>query len=178
MKFNFTQTTIEGCILIKPQIHKDERGVLRRHFDSEQFNSNGIFSVVKQCNISENIKKHTLRGFHCQSGTKADAKILSCITGGIYNIVVDIRPQSKTFLKWESFLLDEKNKFSLHIPKECANAFLTLEPNTILHYYHSEAYNPSHSKGIRYNDPKFNFKWPNEPEIISEKDKSWPDFIG
>lgn len=173
----FKKTEIEGCFVIEPEPFKDHRGVFRRHFDANEFKANGITADVKQCNISENFSPYTLRGFHYQLPPHGEGKTLSCIKGAIYDIVVDIMPGSETFLKWCSFTLDEENRLSIHIPPGCANAFMTLEPNTIVHYYCSEDYNPEAERGVRYNDPLFNFVWPHEPEVISEKDKSIPDFV-
>ena len=103
---------------------------------------------------------------------------MTCVSGSIYDIIVDLRPESKTYLKWESIDLNPKNRNSLHIPKGCANAFLTIKNNTVVVYFSSTHYNPNFEKGIRYNDPLFNFNWPvNEPQHITEKDNSWPDFI-
>jgi len=173
----FKETDIKGCFVIEPEILVDNRGVFRRHFDAEEFKSHGITSDVKQCSISENLAPFTLRGFHYQHPPYGEGKTLSCIRGKSYNIVVDVRPDSKTFLKWISFELSENNRLSIHVPSGCANAFLTLEPNTVIHYYCSENYNPSAEKGIRWDDPLFNFVWSHEPEVISEKDKSIPDFV-
>ncbi len=174
MRLKFKKTEIGGCYIIEPEIFGDNRGVLRRHFDSDTFKSHGIDGRVRQCNISENSAKYTLRGFHYQAGR--EARTVSCVRGRIHDIVVDLRPKSKTFLRWSAFVLSDENRLSLHPPSGCANAFLTLEPNTIVHYYHSEKYSPKAEKGIRYNDPLFKFVWPHKPEVMSEKDKSWPDF--
>ena len=93
-----------------------------------------------------------------------------------FDIIVDLRPESKTYMEWISFELNATNRHSIHIPPGCANAFMTLEDNCIIHYYCSHPYTPSAESGIRYNDPCFNFQWPYEPLIISEKDKNHPDF--
>ena len=174
MKLRFKKTEIEGCYIVEPEVFSDFRGILRRHFDTEEFRTHGIDNNVVQCNVSENPVKCTLRGFHYQA--TREARTFSCLRGSVYDIVVDLRPKSKTFLKWSSFMINEKNCLSLHVPAGCANAFLTLEPNTILHYYHSRKYVRGAERGIRYNDPFFKFKWPHKPKLISKKDKSWPDF--
>ncbi len=174
MKLKFKKTKIEGCYVIEPEMFSDKRGILRRHFGTDEFKSHGIDSNVIQCNISENPRKCTLRGFHYQA--TREARTISCMRGSVYDIVVDLRPESKTFLKWVSFKINERNRLSLHIPAVCGNAFLTLEANTVLHYYHSRKYSKKMERGVRYNDPLFRFKWPHEPELISEKDKSWSDF--
>jgi len=172
----FKKTGIEGCFIIEPKTFVDNRGVFRRHFDADEFKKHGIVSEVKQCNISENFVQYMLRGFHYQLPPHSEGKTLSCVKGSIYDIVVDLRSDSKTFLKWQSFELNDENRASLHIPPGCTHAFLTLDNETLVHYYCSENYNPEAERGIRYNDSFFKFKWPHEPEIISEKDSSWPDF--
>lgn len=173
----FKKTKIAGCYVIEPEPFIDNRGILRRHFDADKFKAYGIESKVKQCNVSENSARYTLRGFHYQKPPNSESKTISCLHGGVHNIVVDVSPKSKTFLKWYAFVLNEKNRLSLHVPQGCANAFLTLEPNTLVHYYHSKSYSKKAEGGIRYNDPLFKFVWPHKPEVISEKDNSWPDFV-
>lgn len=166
----FYLNIINGVKLIKPEPFKDKRGVFRRIFCEKEFKENELTSKIKQSNVSENKYKHTLRGFHYQTRPFSEDKTLTCIKGSIYDIVVDLRPRSKTYLKWCSFNIDEKNKFMIHVPKGCANAFLTLKNNTIVQYNSSEFYKPRFEKGIRYNDPLFKFKWPFKPKIISYKD--------
>lgn len=173
----FYRQKISGVYLIQPEPFTDKRGVFRRHFDQKEFKANLIDHKVVQANISENKFPYTLRGFHYQIAPYSEGKTLSCIKGAIFDIVVDLRPLSATYLKWISFQIDEDNRKSIHIPKGCANAFLTLKPNCVIHYYCSEFYDPKAEKGVRYNDPLFNFKWPHKPEVISEKDKNHPDFI-
>ncbi len=173
----FKKTDIKRCFVIGPELFVDHRGVFRRHFDETEFKAHGIVSDVKQANISENFESFTLRGFHYQLPPHGEGKTLSCMKGKIYDIVVDLRPDSKTFLKWVSFELTAENRLSIHVPPGCANAFMTLEPNTVVHYYCSENYEKEAERGIRYNDPLFGFTWPHEPEVLSDKDNSWPDFI-
>ena len=172
----FIKQKINDVFLIKPEPYKDDRGIFRRHFCKKEFKKNGLIASVQQCNVSENIHKGTLRGFHYQTGRSAEAKTLSCVKGKIFDIVVDLRPNSKTFKKWIGVELNEDNRISVHIPKGCANAFLTLKNNTISHYYCSNKYDPKKEKGIRYNDPAFKFRWPTDIKHISEKDKSHFNF--
>tara|TARA_Y100000590_G_scaffold467417_1_gene646258 strand:- start:737 stop:1285 length:549 start_codon:yes stop_codon:yes gene_type:complete len=167
---------ISGVYIIELDPYKDNRGTFKRHFCEEELKKNNIHFNIKQTNISFNIKDKTLRGFHFQKPPHQEDKIISCISGSIYNIVLDVRKNSETYLKWQSFNLDANNNFNLLVPKGCANAYLTLENNTSIFYYHSEFYKPNFGKSIRYNDPYFDFKWPSEPEIISEKDKLIKNF--
>lgn len=175
MKFH--KQKIKGVYLIEPEPFVDDRGVFRRHFDQKEFKDNSITTRIVQANISENKYQYTLRGFHYQIPPYEEGKTLSCVKGAIFDIVVDVRPKSPTYLKWISFELDESNRKAIHIPPGCANAFLTLKDNCIIHYYCSQFYNPKAEKGIRYNDPLFNFKWPHSPKVISDKDKNHQNFI-
>jgi len=172
----FHKQKINGVFIIEPKPYFDERGLLRRHFCQREFNEQGIVIDVKQCNISENKKQYTLRGFHYQLPPYGENKILSCIKGAIFDVIVDLREDSDSYLKWESFELTEENRLSLYLPKGCANAYLTLQDNTWIFYYHSEFFSPMAEAGIRYNDPLFKFIWPAEPKIISSKDLNLSDF--
>ena len=172
----FEKQKIQGVYLIKPEHFTDNRGVFRRHFCKKEFKKKNIFNQVSQCNVSENNKKGTLRGFHYQIGKSAEAKSLSCIKGSIYDVVVDLRLKSKTFGKWISFELNSENRAMVHIPKGCANAFLTLKNNSIIHYYCSNNYDPKNERGIRFDDPFFSFKWPIKIKHISKKDRSHFNF--
>jgi len=173
---DFVELGLRGVWLIEPHVVMDERGVFRRHFCAQEFAAHGLSVDVAQGNISENPREGTLRGFHFQSGCVAEAKTLSCMTGAIYDIVVDLRPASPTFMQWISAEISARDRRSLHIPAGCANAWLTTEPNTIIHYYMSERYTPASYRGFRYNDPTFGFRWPATPSVISEKDAAFPDF--
>ena len=174
---NFIPQKVNDHLLIIPDLHDVERGVFRRSFCKEVLKKNGINFNVVQGNISENYNKHTLRGFHYQSTPSNESKILTCISGSLFNIVLDLRENSSTYKKWSSVEINSQERQSLYVPSGCANAFLTLEDNTIVHYYMNDFYNPSSYKGIRYNDPTFSFEWPHEPKIISEKDLNFSDFI-
>jgi dTDP-4-dehydrorhamnose 3,5-epimerase len=172
----FTELEISGAWLIEPEPQIDERGVFRRHFCAEEFSSRGIVPAVAQGNISENPKKHTLRGFHFQVPPFEEAKTLSCVSGAIYDVVVDLRAASPSFMKWVSIEISASDRRSLHVPTGCANAWLTTEPNTMIHYYMSHPYNPAAGRGFRYNDPAFGFLWPAAPAVISKKDLNYQDF--
>ena len=174
---NFKKLSISDSYIIKPDAFSDARGVFRRAFCSDTFLDNSSDNKVMQANISENYKKYTLRGFHYQVEPHGEAKTLTCVSGSVYDIIVDLRPESETYLMWEAVTLTKDNRCSLHVPKGCANSFLTLENNTTMVYFSSSNYNPQFEKGLRYNDPTFKFKWPiSEPKFISDKDSSWPDY--
>jgi dTDP-4-dehydrorhamnose 3,5-epimerase len=172
----FVEQELPGVFLIGPEPFTDDRGMLRRHFCVREMESQGIAFDVKQCNVSENHRRHTLRGFHYQTPPHAETKILSCMRGSIYDIVVDLRSSSPTYLKWISVELSASNRLALVVPTGCANAWMTLEDETWIFYYHSELYRPDAERGIRYNQPLFKFRWPVEPAVISKKDLSHPDY--
>lgn len=173
----FVEQKISKVFLIEPDPFIDNRGLFRRHFCMKEFAENGIELEIKQCNVSENKLQYTLRGFHYQNPPHSEGKLLSCIKGAIYDIVVDLRPESSTYLEWKAFELTETNSKSLYVPIGCANAYLTMNDDTWILYYHSEFYTPSVEDRIRYNDPYFKFKWPAEPACISEKDQHCKSFI-
>ena len=175
-KLEFIPQNIQGVFLIKHKSFIDERGIFLRTYCKDTFIRSKVSFKICQANLSINHKPFTLRGFHYQRDPFGEKKIIKCFRGRIFDIVVDIRKNSSTYGKWLSFDLNKSDNLSLCIPKGCANAFLTLEENTIIHYYSNQNYNFSHQGGIRYNDSFFNFKWVKKPIIISEQDKNWPDF--
>jgi len=173
----FKEREIQGVYEIEMDPFVDQRGLFRRHFCQREFERNGINLSITQCNVSENIHKHTFRGFHTQKEPHQEGKIISCFRGAVHDTVVDLRLSSRTYLHWISSQLTDKNRRSLYVPPGCANAYLTLEKNTWVFYYHSGFYVPGFELGIRYDDPYFDFRWPCKPAVISEKDKSYPDFV-
>lgn len=173
---NFISQSISDLKLIIPDLHEDERGVFRRSFCIEEFKKNQIDFKVFQGNISENFKKHTMRGFHYQKAPIKESKIISCVTGSLFNVVIDLRKTSKTYLKTVSLEISSVRRESIYVPPGCANAFLTLSDNTIVHYYMGDSFSSESYFGIRYNDPMFSIDWPFEPKVISEKDLNIPDF--
>ena len=172
----FKELKIKGSFVISSTPYSDNRGVFRRNFCKIEFKNFFLNNSISQANISENIYKYTLRGFHYQIGKNAEAKTISCLNGKAYDIICDLRPNSQTYLKWVSVIISSENRKSIHIPKGCANAFLTLEKNSILHYYSSNKYKPLSERGIKFDDKLFKFKWPHKPKYISQKDLRWKDF--
>jgi len=173
----FHPQRIPQVFLIEPEPFIDQRGLLRRHYCQKEFAPHNILQEIKQCNISENRRRHTLRGFHFQKPPYEEGRVLSCVKGAIYDIIVDLRSNSSTYLTWISAELSDENRLSLYTPPGCANGYLTLQDNTWILYYHSQFYTPQAEAGIRYNDPFFNFAWPVEPAVISQKDLHYPDFV-
>ena len=178
-KMKFVKQNINGLYLIKPEPYKDKRGMLRRHFCQKEIKKTRMDFIIRQSNISENKKKHTLRGFHYQIKPYTESKIISVLSGSIYNITIDLRKKSSTFLKITANRITGKQNELLLIPAGCANAFLTTSNNTIVHYYMSSIFeeeNKKKYKGFRYDDKFFNLRWLRKPKIISKKDKSYKPF--
>ena len=168
----FKKQKIKGVYLITHNPYNDKRGLFSRVLCKKLFKKIGL--NVVQTNISSNKKKNTLRGFHYQVLNSSETKLVTCIQGKIYDIVLDLRKTSKTYKKWISFKLDAKKLNSIVIPKGCANAFLTLENRTIVFYHTNKYYNSNREKGIKYNDKEFEFQWPEKIKIISKKDNNLP----
>ena len=173
---NFSELFIKDAYLITPEIYSDNRGHFNRSFCQKEFEANGLDNLVAQGNISENPIKFTLRGFHYQINPHQESKTITCLTGSIFNVIIDLREESSTFLKYVSVKLSSKEKKSIYVPKGCANGWMTLEKNTLIHYYMSSFYKPGFDRGIRFDDAFFKIKWPSDPSLISEKDLSYPDF--
>ena len=166
-------TKFKGLKIIKLKKFKDLRGEVVKIFNKENSKINFNFSE-SYISIS---KKGAIRGLHGQIGKDSQSKIIFCVQGKFLDIAVDLRKNSKTYKKWVSVTISSDNRKMLHVPKGCANSFMTLKNNTIIHYYCSQYYNPKNEKGIRYNDPTFRFKWPIKPKIISNKDINHKNFV-
>ena len=172
----FVCQSIEGLVLILPEVFEDNRGTFRRNFCFKELKKNGIELSVSQGNISENKSMFTMRGFHYQKNPSSESKVLTPITGSIHNVVVDLRSDSPTFLKSVALDILSSRRESLHVPAGCANAFLTIETNTLVHYYMGDCFKPESYAGFRYNDPYFDVQWPHAPTVISDRDTAFPDF--
>ncbi len=170
----FIPQSVDGAFCIEPDCFKDERGVFRRHFCKNELREAGVEFDAVQGNISENFAKHTLRGFHYSKLPSKEHKVLSCINGRFWNVMIDVRKESPTFMKSFALEISAQNRVSLFVPAGCANAFLTLEDNTIAHYYMGEFYGQASDSGFRFDDPQFAIEWPHEPDVMSEKDLALP----
>lgn len=154
---------------------KDERGFFARTFCREELKSNGINFEIAQCNMSHNEKKYTLRGLHYQTEPYEEGKIVACYRGAIFDVAVDVRPDSSTYLKWFGCELSQDNYTMLYIPKGFAHGYMTLTDNALVGYYVSTAFAPQAGTGYRWNDPAIGIKWPSDKELIlSQKDSDWP----
>ena len=166
----FLETKLKDLFIIELEKSEDERGSFYRIWDKKIFQENGLNDNLVQISISFNKKKGTLRGMHFQKKPFEEAKIVRCTKGKIFDVVIDLRPESKTFMSWASFELDSNESKILYIPEGFAHGFQTLEDNTELVYQISNWYSPEHASGLRWDDNKFQINWPIQNPIISKKD--------
>ena len=172
----FNETGLKNAFLIELEKKEDERGFFGRSWDTKIFEENGLNPKIVQCNVSLSRKKGTLRGMHYQIAPFEEAKLIRCTKGKIYDVIIDLRKESSTFKKWASFELSSINHKMVYVPEGFAHGFQSLEDETEIFYQVSQFYNPEFERGIRWNDPAFNIKWPLEEKIISDKDNSWESF--
>ena len=172
----FIATDINGVDLIELEKHSDDRGFFARSFCTEELAANGHDFEVVQANLSFNHHAGTLRGMHYQVAPVGDPKIVRCISGTIFDVVIDLRPSSPTYCKWVGAELSATNRNSLIIPAGCAHGFLTLEPDTEVLYLMGAPFVPDLASGVRWNDPTFGISWPEKPAIINDRDANYPDY--
>ncbi len=173
---NVEATSLDGLYRIVPEVRVDDRGEFWRSYCRRELVESGIEFDVCQSNVSVNRRKHTLRGFHYQRQPSTEQKILTVMVGALHAVIVDIRPDSLTFLAHEAFSFEVGDRSSLLVPKGCATGFLTLVDETIVHYQMSDHYQPENYTGFRYDDPAFGVKWPVEPTVISDRDQGFDTF--
>lgn len=169
----FEEQIIRGCYLIKRDIPQDNRGYFSRLADTDEFKSNGLNGEFVQISASKNYRKGTLRGLHMQIQPSAEEKLVCCVDGEVFDVCVDLRKDSDTYLQYCSAVLSEENGKAFYIPKGCAHGFISLKDETRLIYFMTAAHNPEAERGYRWDDPAFSIKWPVAPKIISDKDSAW-----
>ena len=172
----FSQTDLPGVFLIEPEMLADDRGSFARSFCVDEFKAAGIDFDIVQANISFNKFSGTVRGMHFQAPPHAEAKVVRCTSGAMYDVVVDLRPESGTYGKWTAAELNADNRAALFIPEGCAHGFQTLVDNTEVDHLMSERYVPEAASGVRFDDPAFGIEWPLPVASVSDRDRSWPDF--
>jgi dTDP-4-dehydrorhamnose 3,5-epimerase len=173
---NFVDTKLEGVFIAEPEKIEDKRGFFCRTFCKNEFEKLGLNPDVVQCNVSFNAQQGTLRGMHFQISPFEEAKLIRCTMGKIYDVVVDLRPGSKTYKQWIAVDLSAENRKMLYVPEGFAHGFQTLTDNTEVYYQMSEFYAPQYSRGVRWNDPVFGIRWPERVRSISEKDQTYADY--
>ena len=173
----FTPTGIEGAWLIDLEPRGDDRGSFARAFCSEEFAEQGIQMPVVQANLANTVKRGTMRGLHYQVAPAAEAKLMRCVRGAVFDVLVDVREDSPSYLKWFGAELTADNRQALYVPPLCAHGYLTLADDTDMFYLVSEAYTPGAERGARFDDPAFSIQWPITPTVLSDKDLQWAPFV-
>jgi dTDP-4-dehydrorhamnose 3,5-epimerase len=172
----FRETSVAGVFVIEIERMEDERGFFARTWCASEFAARGLNANVVQTSISFNLKRATLRGMHYQDVPYEEAKLVRALRGSIFDVAVDLRPQSQTYLQNVGVVLDAASRNMLYIPEGCAHGFETLEDRTEVEYHITESYAPEFARGVRWDDRAFRIAWPLAPAVVSERDRNYPDF--
>jgi dTDP-4-dehydrorhamnose 3,5-epimerase len=172
----FNESELPGAYIIDLEQHVDERGFFARAFCEREFAEHGLPTRFPQCNLSRNRARHTLRGMHYEAPPSAESKLVRCVNGAIYDVIIDLRPGSPTRLKWTSVELTAENGRALFVPAGFAHGFLTLADDTDVFYQMGDFFRAGGARGLRWNDPHFGITWPALPSVISERDAHYADF--
>jgi dTDP-4-dehydrorhamnose 3,5-epimerase len=172
----FVETMLKGAFFIEIEKREDHRGFFARSWCRKEFEEHGLSTLPVQANVSFSAQKGTLRGMHYQMAPFEESKLVRCTRGAIYDVIIDLRPDSPTYKKWIGVELTSDNYKMLYVPEKFAHGFQTLEDNTEASYQVSQFYSPGSERCIRWNDPTFNIQWPLEVQVISDKDKNCPDY--
>ena len=172
----FKKTDLSGLFVIELELIKDKRGFFSQSFCETEFSNKNINSKIKQCNISQNNEKGTIRGIHFQKSPYEQAKIVSCTQGKVYDVIVDLRANSATYCQWYAIELSANNYKMVYIPEGFAHGFQTLEDYSIVFYQMFQHYHPESGSGVRWNDKAFNIKWPLRPKNMTIRDRNYSDF--
>lgn len=172
----FSETKLPGAFEIELERKVDDRGFFARTWCAREFAEHGLATVLAQCSVSFNRRQGTLRGMHWQVAPYEEAKLVRCTSGSIYDVILDLRPASSTYLQHVGVELTAERGNMLYVPEGFAHGFLTLEPATEVFYQMSQFYEPRAARGLRYDDPMFGIVWPAPVTTITERDATYPDF--
>lgn len=172
----FIETAVIGAYLVRPEVRADERGLFARLWCQEEFAARGLRADFVQCNDSFSAERSTLRGLHYQVAPYEEVKLVRCIRGAVFDVLVDLRPESASYRRWVGVELTADSRSMVYVPAGCAHGYLTLMDNSEVEYPVSQFYQPAAERGIRWNDPLFGIEWPFAPCRMSVKDQSWPDY--
>ena len=172
----FEETSIPGVWMVDLERREDPRGFFARTFCENEFADRGLLTRFVQCNLSSNLRRGTLRGMHWQNEPNPEVKLVRCIRGAVYDVVIDLRRDSPAYCKWIGVELSAANGRALYIPAGIAHGFQTLEDDTDLYYHMGEFYDASLAAGVRWNDPAFGIAWPLGNPVLSDKDAAYPDY--
>jgi len=170
----FTDTDVAGAKVIDPTPHQDDRGRFMRAWCSKEFVEHGIKFVPLQANMGLSVRKGTVRGMHFQEAPALEAKLVRCTRGAMFDVLLDLRPESPSYGKWYGAELSAENGRMLYVPEQCAHGYQTLEEGTEMYYMTSALYTPSAARGVRFDDPAFSIQWPLAASVVSEQDRNWP----
>ena len=174
----FSATELSGAFVVDLEPIEDARGFFARAWDGRDFAAKGLTTEIAQVNTSLSRRKGTLRGMHYQVAPHEEAKLVRCIKGAVFDVVVDLRPDSETYKRWTGAELTASNRRMMYVPQGCAHGFQALGDDTEIFYLVSAFYSSEAESGVRWDDSAFGIDWPLEPTEISDKDRSWPDFAG
>lgn len=172
----FRETELPGAYRIGLERHGDDRGFFARAFCRQEFAEHGLQNEVVQANLSLSRRRGTLRGLHLQLPPAAEVKMVRCVRGALYDVILDLRPDSPTYGEWIGVRLDDDDREMLYVPEGFAHGFQTLTDDAEVFYMVTAPYTPEAERGVRYDDPQFGVEWPLDVAEISEKDRSWPDY--
>ena len=173
----FEPTSITGAFRVLAEPRRDNRGFFARAYCPAEFEAAAIPFRSTQINIARSDRAGTLRGMHYQTAPHGEAKLVRCVRGAVHDVVLDIRPESPTFRQWAAFTLQPDDLDALFVPEGCAHGYLTLEDGTDVLYQMGSPYAPDHARGIRHDDPAFAIDWPRPVTVMSDADRTWPDFV-
>jgi dTDP-4-dehydrorhamnose 3,5-epimerase len=172
----FTPGKVQGSYVVDIEKRSDERGYFARWWCAREFEEHGLSAAIAQVNLGFSPSAGTLRGLHFQDQPHDEVKVAGCLRGAVYDVIVDLRPQSSTYGRWMGVELHEGSGRLLYAPAGCAHGYLTLLPDSELFYMTSKPYAPAAARGVRYDDPAFKIAWPRPIEFISDADRGWPDW--
>jgi dTDP-4-dehydrorhamnose 3,5-epimerase len=173
----FVETSVTGAYIVEPELRGDERGFFARLWCCEEFAEHGLNAAFVQCNGSFSARRATLRGLHYQAAPYQEVKLVRCVRGAIFDVLVDLRRESSTYLRWIGVELTADNRKMIYVPECCAHGYMTLDDNCEVVYPVTQRYHPEAERGVRWDDPLFAIQWPNGgPQTISAKDRAWPDY--
>ncbi len=170
----FTETGIAGAWVIDASFHQDDRGRFFRAWCAQEFAEHGITFVPVQANMGLSVRKGTVRGMHFQGEPALEAKLVRCTRGAMFDVALDLRPESPTYGKWYGTELTAENGRMLYVPERCGHGYQTLEDGTEMYYMTSQFYTPCAARGARFNDPIFDIQWPLAATVVSDQDRKWP----
>jgi len=172
----FTETRLPGAFEIDVEPKADERGLFARTWCQKEFADRGLKASLVQCSLSFSPRRATLRGMHYQAAPHRETKLVRCTRGAIYDVVLDLRPESPTFKDWVGIVLSAETRKTVYVPEGCAHGFLTLQDETEVFYQMSEFHDIKFARGVRFDDPAFQIDWREKIEVISERDRNYPNF--